>query len=283
MRFGGLTQRQEYTYSAPPPYYSRIYIIRLVLMVVSLLAILALVYHQYIVIQPALEPSNFYGLLGDAFLSGQTYLKITPSPQLLALADPYDPHANAPYLLWDASLYNGKYYLYFGPGPALIWAAAKAIFGVSLSDPQLVLGFPSWERHACHGCCFPLPCATGWQAMWDWRSPSFRSALARGCLSCCADLRSMRPPSRERTVFQRLVFSHYGKVFTTEIIRRLLACAGKPMFRFCRELPHYPCSQWRGAGACLDNHTLPAKAAAACFPNLPVWPLVVMPFRLSAL
>jgi hypothetical protein len=39
---------------------------------------------------------------------------------MLALPDPRDPIANADYRLHDASLYHGKYYLYFGPTPALV-------------------------------------------------------------------------------------------------------------------------------------------------------------------
>jgi hypothetical protein len=87
-------------------------------------------------------------MLGDAFLSGHTYLKLPPSPQLLALPDPYDPNVNKPYILWDASLYKGKYYLYFGPVPAVLWAITKFTTGFSLSDPQIVLLF----------CCVATAC-----------------------------------------------------------------------------------------------------------------------------
>lgn len=64
--------------------------------------------------------SEYYGLLTDAFLAGQTSLLVKPSPELLALPDPRDPVANRNYRLHDASLYKGKYYLYFGPVPALV-------------------------------------------------------------------------------------------------------------------------------------------------------------------
>jgi hypothetical protein len=68
---------------------------------------------------------GYYEQLGDAFLSGQLYLKTPPSPELLALPNPYDPTANQAYTLHDASLYQGHYYLYFGPFPALIHAALR--------------------------------------------------------------------------------------------------------------------------------------------------------------
>jgi hypothetical protein len=66
------------------------------------------------------QTSEYYQLLTDAFLAGQTSLQVQPSAQLLALPDPRDPVANAYLRLHDASLYQGKYYLYFGPTPAIV-------------------------------------------------------------------------------------------------------------------------------------------------------------------
>jgi hypothetical protein len=66
------------------------------------------------------QTSEYYPLLTDAFLAGQTSLLVQPSAKLLALPDPYNPVANAKFRLHDASLYHGKYYLYFGPTPALV-------------------------------------------------------------------------------------------------------------------------------------------------------------------
>ena len=63
---------------------------------------------------------HHYEYLVDGFLSGHTHLSRAPSPQLLALPDPYNPTANSDYRLWDASLYHGRYYLYYGPAPALL-------------------------------------------------------------------------------------------------------------------------------------------------------------------
>jgi hypothetical protein len=63
---------------------------------------------------------HHYEYLAEGFLHGHTYLSVEPAPELLRLKNPYDPAANAPYRLWDASLYNGKFYLYFGPTPALV-------------------------------------------------------------------------------------------------------------------------------------------------------------------
>src|SRR5712692_5662699 len=63
--------------------------------------------------------SDHYNLLSDAFLAGRLSLLVEPSKELLDLPDPYDPSLNAKFRLHDASLYKGKYYLYFGPVPAL--------------------------------------------------------------------------------------------------------------------------------------------------------------------
>lgn len=61
-----------------------------------------------------------YGLLVKGYLKGQLNLDATPDPHLAALPDPYDPGQNEPYRLADASYFNGKYYFYFGPAPALL-------------------------------------------------------------------------------------------------------------------------------------------------------------------
>lgn len=57
--------------------------------------------------------------LADALLEGRLSLLTEPSEELIALDDPYDPLQNHGLRLYDASLYKGQYYLYFGPAPAL--------------------------------------------------------------------------------------------------------------------------------------------------------------------
>jgi hypothetical protein len=61
---------------------------------------------------------HHYEYLAEGFLAGHTYLSVDPAPELGRLRDPYDPAQNEPYRLWDASLYKGRYYLYYGPAPA---------------------------------------------------------------------------------------------------------------------------------------------------------------------
>lgn len=84
------------------------------------------------------EAKGYHGYMADAFLHGQLNLRIDPSPELLALEDPYDPDANAGHKLWDATLYKGKYFLYFTPTVALLFIVPfKTIFGYFLSEPLL--------------------------------------------------------------------------------------------------------------------------------------------------
>jgi len=58
----------------------------------------------------------YYNYLADAFLHGQTWLRLTPSS------------------IHDLSLVNGKYYLYWGPFPAILLMPLVAIFDVGLND-----------------------------------------------------------------------------------------------------------------------------------------------------
>lgn len=111
-----------------------------------LLAVLALWSYLWILTAGRLEqwPSgkNYYSLLAQAFQNGQLHLLLAPSDELLALENPYDYHnrENVPHL-WDASLYQGKYYLYWGPAPALIGALVSAVTSRPVTDAGLILAF----------------------------------------------------------------------------------------------------------------------------------------------
>jgi hypothetical protein len=62
---------------------------------------------------------DYYRQQVRGWRSGTLALAVQPTPELLALPDPYDPRQNAPHRLGDASLFQGRYYLYFGAAPAL--------------------------------------------------------------------------------------------------------------------------------------------------------------------
>ena len=88
------------------------------------------------------ENSNYWAL-SDAFLQGQLHLPIEPQPELLSLPNPYirSQRSGIPYI-WDASLYKGRYYLYFGPVPALVaFIPFKLLFGDYPSDNGVIFTF----------------------------------------------------------------------------------------------------------------------------------------------
>lgn len=86
---------------------------------------------------------HHYEYLVDGFLEGHTSLSVLPAPQLLSLPDPYDPLQNGPWRLADASLYQGRFYLYFGPTPVLLMLPWRLAFGSHLPQRLAVAAFAS--------------------------------------------------------------------------------------------------------------------------------------------
>jgi len=67
---------------------------------------------------------NYYSELSIGFKLGNLYLTEEPSPALLSLSNPYNYYLrkqnNLEDFPWDVSLYNNKFYTYWGPAPSLI-------------------------------------------------------------------------------------------------------------------------------------------------------------------
>jgi hypothetical protein len=79
---------------------------------------------------------GFYDFLGQAFAGGHLYLPVQPSPQLLALPDPYDPKVDNAIRHQDFVLFRGRYYLYFGAAPAvLLFTPWRLVTGHDLPEP----------------------------------------------------------------------------------------------------------------------------------------------------
>lgn len=83
---------------------------------------------------------NYHVDLGEGFLRGQLSLPQPPDPKLATLANPYDrqqfetvPH------LWDVSYFQGRYYLYWGPVPALMNAGFQLLTGSRPPDAWVML------------------------------------------------------------------------------------------------------------------------------------------------
>jgi len=89
--------------------------------------------------------SHYYDLLAQAFQHGQLHLLQSPPTELTSLKNPYDYREREAQTglsyLWDASLYQGNYYLYWGPVPAAILTAIKPLLAVPVEDQYLLYMF----------------------------------------------------------------------------------------------------------------------------------------------
>lgn len=85
--------------------------------------------------------SGYYDMLAEAFSRGQLDLPIEPDPQLAGLENPYssDARDGIPYLA-DATYFNGRYYMYWGPAPAVILAGLKFTGLERVGDEVVVFG-----------------------------------------------------------------------------------------------------------------------------------------------
>ncbi len=86
--------------------------------------------------------TDYYDQLASAFAHGSVALEKKVDPAVLALANPYNPgkRANVDIPI-DFSLYNGKYYLYFGPVPALSIVVFKLLGAGVIGDQALTFLF----------------------------------------------------------------------------------------------------------------------------------------------
>jgi hypothetical protein len=119
------------------------------------------------------EHTAYYDQLAEAFRAGQLHLLRQPAPELLAAEDPYD-QKNIGYWFFDATLHDGKYFIYWGPVPALLLAAAKSALGIAkpLGDQWPTLGFAFGRLIAGAWLIWLLVrrCATGAS---PWLAPLF--------------------------------------------------------------------------------------------------------------
>ncbi len=89
-------------------------------------------------------PHTLYQYLTEGFLSGHLHLLVAPPSELLNLADPYVPKQHGNIGLWDASLFQGKYYIYFGPLPVIVfYIPFKLVTGFYPPDALVVFFFLS--------------------------------------------------------------------------------------------------------------------------------------------
>jgi hypothetical protein len=83
---------------------------------------------------------GYFSALGDAFLHGHLHLDAEPPAELVNDPDPFDPshrdalRARGIAIMSDASLFDGHYYLYWGPVPGVIHALWRIATGSELAD-----------------------------------------------------------------------------------------------------------------------------------------------------
>lgn len=85
------------------------------------------------------DASSQLGSLAHSLLNGRLDLELDPPEALVAMENPYDTAARAaqaPDALWDVAYYNGRYYVYFGVVPCLLFQLPfEAITGVQDLPP----------------------------------------------------------------------------------------------------------------------------------------------------
>lgn len=93
---------------------------------------------------------TYLDLQADGFREGHTYLPLKPAPELLRAANPRD-RVNIRYWQLDLTYFEGKYYTYWGPVPALVQALVKSILGITRTIGDQYIGLFAACLTACAG------------------------------------------------------------------------------------------------------------------------------------
>lgn len=97
---------------------------------------------------------RYYAGLAEAFRRGQLHLPYEVDPRWQQVANPYDYASRAAHGLawemWDASLYGGRFYLYFSPVPAVVFYIPFHILARGYPpDALAAVVFAAWSFLAC--------------------------------------------------------------------------------------------------------------------------------------
>lgn len=108
-----------------------------------------------------------YDMLARSLLAGHLNLPIAMPNEMKLLADPYDSdlngyfrHPPSPPPLHDLSLYQGKFYLYFGVTPAILLYLPVKMFGYSMPNWLAVVIFNGLALLAVFGVLINIARAT---------------------------------------------------------------------------------------------------------------------------
>ena len=158
---------------------------------------------------------DHYNLQAEGFLAGHLYLAQDPPKEMLALKDPLDPVANAPYRLHDASLYKGHYYVYFGPAPVItLYLPWRIITGWSIPNNFAVLLYVLAGYVLSCLLLFQLLQAAGIQLSWLWT----RVAIAALGLCQTVPIILRRPYMYETAVAAAFCFFIGGMYFLARYV-----------------------------------------------------------------
>lgn len=99
-------------------------IISVIVISLEIIFLIGICYTNPRFINPSDASLTQYQRLAESISNGDFYLYDEPSKELMELNNPYDlserEEKNVDYL-WDHAYYNGKYYVYFGVGPVLLY------------------------------------------------------------------------------------------------------------------------------------------------------------------
>jgi len=91
-----------------------------------------------------ISPNGVYNYLARGWASGTLHVPIAPDPRLLAASDPYDPQIPEEWKFHDLVLFEGRYYVYHGAAPALLFFYPYLhLTGKDLPEPLAVFVFVS--------------------------------------------------------------------------------------------------------------------------------------------
>lgn len=91
-----------------------------------------------------ISPNGYYNYLARGWQAGHLYVPIEVHPKLLAEANPYNPYLPDDIKVHDMALFQGHYYLYHGPAPALFaFYPYRVLTGKDLPEPIAVFLFVS--------------------------------------------------------------------------------------------------------------------------------------------
>ena len=172
------------------------------------------------------------GMLAHSLLNGRLDLMEDPPQALLEMDNPYDNgarRAQAPGALWDVAFYNGRYYMYFGVVPALMFQLPfealtgrqnlPLIFGAIIMSVVMVF--------ACFGLVR--------QAARRWFPKISAAAFLLACsvLASCAQFHFL--------LLRLMVYEYvtlFGAVFIVLALWQWLAAANAPDTRRGRLITH---------------------------------------------